>query len=121
MSNLNALQRGGAFAVFLLTGLVLLLHFPFYGYVTQRSYFQEGVGSCPNGVKALSEMGAEKFNEALALCQGRLVTDDLGIMPWHSTGALIDWFGYPLNSLICIVFITIAGFVWGWMFRSKLG
>lgn len=101
--------------------LVLLLHFPFDGYVSEYSYEVPSFTACPQGdlKQRLRELGAEKFNKAIQACQDEYVTKELPISDWRSNGAPIDWFASPTHALASILAIWVIGLVWYLSARPK--
>ncbi|MGV6953161.1 hypothetical protein [Pseudomonas chlororaphis] len=76
--NINVYQRFGIFSTLAAMLLVVLLHFPFDGYDNEYSYTIPPLTPCPRGdlLTTMREIGAEKFNEALAACQDKYVIEE---------------------------------------------
>jgi hypothetical protein len=101
--------------------MVLLLHFPFEGYVTEVTYTVPAIGvRCPGGIEAMREMGAEAYNSAITACSDKTYTKELPPEDWRSSGAIIYWFASPLHSFISIMCIFAVGVIWGWAVKSPL-
>ena len=109
--NVNSNQRLSLLATLALSVLILLLHFPFDGYVTQQSYTVPSFTACPNGdlKERLRELGAEEFNKALTACQEQLVIVELPLSGWRSNGAITDWLASPIHTLVVIISIITLG------------
>lgn len=110
----------GLFATFVAVLFVLLLHFPFDGYINEYSYTIPSFKKCPNAnIETMREMGAEKFNAAIAGCQDVAVTKQLPFSEWRSNGALIYWFSTPPHAIWVVIFIVVIGGLWQWAARPK--
>lgn len=93
--------------------LILLLHFPFDGYVTRYSYTVPSFTACPKGdlKDRLRELGAAEFNKAVTACQDKFVVADLPFAEWRSNGAVSYWFASPVHTLVAFISIVIFGAV----------
>ncbi|MGU9817584.1 hypothetical protein ACU684_19565 [Pseudomonas sp. LF135] len=101
--------------------LVLLLHFPFEGYVSEYSYSVPPLTACPKGdlVQKMRELGAEEFNKAIQACQPDFVTKELPISDWRSNGAPIYWFASPVHTFVTVLAILIIGLACFFSIRPK--
>jgi len=118
--NIYESQRFGLFAAFTAVLSVLVLHFPFDGYVTEYTYTTPSFTKCPAAnLETMRDMGAEKFNAAIKDCQDTFVTKQIPFSEWRSNGALIYWFATPFHAILAIIFIGLVGGVWLWAARPK--
>ncbi|RMU83434.1 hypothetical protein ALP22_200170 [Pseudomonas coronafaciens pv. porri] len=110
----NPHQRTALLVTLALSLLVLLLHFPFDGYVTESSSIIPSFIGCPKGdPKALlRELGAEQFNAAISACQDKYVTNELSFTSWRSNGAAIYWLTSPTHALTAVLCIIVFGLSW---------
>lgn len=117
----NSQQRVALLAALAFSLLILLLHFPFDGYVTESSYTVPSLTTCPKGdPKALlRELGAEQFNKALSACQDKFVTNELPFTEWRSNGATIYWLAFPIHALTTILSILVIGLSWFFSVRPR--
>ncbi len=122
----DAIQKGSGprwvvLTTFTLSILVLLLHFPFDGYVSEYSYTVPSFTACPQGdlKQRLRELGAEEFNKAIQACSDDYVTKEFPISDWRSNGAPIYWFASPIHALASILAIWVIGLVWYFSVRPK--
>jgi len=101
--------------------LVLLLHFPFDGYVSDYSYSIPSLTACPKGdlTEKMRELGAEEFNKAIQACQDAFVTKELPISDWRSNGAPIYWFASPVHAFVTVLAILIIGLACFFSIRPK--
>jgi hypothetical protein len=120
--SVNSNQRIALLTTVALSILIILLHFPFDGYVTQHRYIVPSFTACPKGdlKEKLRELGAEEFNKALAECQGKFVISDLPPSEWQSKGAAIYWLASPIHTLLAVISIITFGSVWFFAMRSLL-
>ncbi|MHB2242071.1 hypothetical protein [Pseudomonas monsensis] len=109
--NISSNQRLALLATLALSTLILLLHFPFDGYVTQHSYTVPSFTACPKGdlKERLRELGSEEFNKALTACQEKLIIAELPLSGWRSNGAISDWLASPTHTLVAIISIITFG------------
>lgn len=117
----NLQQRLALLTTLALSILVLLLHFPFDGYVTESSYTVPSLTACLKGdPKALlRELGAEQFNTAISACQDKYVTKELPFTDWRSNGAAIYWLTSPTHALTTILCILLLGLSWFFSVRPR--
>lgn len=110
----NSQPRVALLATMAFSILILLLHFPFDGYVTKSSYTVPSLTACPKGdpKTLLRELGARQFNKALVACQDKYVTNELPFTEWRSTGAAIYWLASPVHALATILAILVIGLSW---------
>ena len=109
--NISTNQRVTLLATLALSTLILLLHFPFEGYVTQHSYTVPSFTACPKGdlKERLRELGAEEFNKAITVCQEKFIIAELPLSGWRSNGAISDWFASPIHTLVAFISINTFG------------
>ncbi len=109
--NVSSNQRIALLTTLVLSMLILLLHFPFDGYVTQHSYTVPSLTACPEGNlrERLRELGAEAFNKTLTACQGRSVIAELPLSGWRSNGAATYWLASPTHALVAVISIVTFG------------
>ncbi|MCK9814605.1 hypothetical protein M1B35_10830 [Pseudomonas sp. MAFF 302046] len=119
--NINAHQRFALLATLAMSILVLLLHFPFDGYVTEYSYTSPSLTVCPRGdlLQKMRELGAEEFNKAMVACQDKDVPVELPMSDWRSNGAPVYWFSSPIHAIATIISILVIGLAWFFSARSK--
>lgn|GEM_PF-2707350 len=110
----NSQPRVALLATMAFSILILLLHFPFDGYVTESSYTVPSFTACPKGdpKTLLRELGAEQFNKAISACQDKIVTNELPFTEWRSTGAAVYWLASPIHALATIFAILVIGLSW---------
>ncbi|MGX5797707.1 hypothetical protein ACWHY4_28815 [Pseudomonas sp. E2-15] len=115
------IKRQVLLATLTMSLLVLLLHFPFDGYVAEYSYSVPSLTACPKGdlMQKMRELGAEEFNKAIQDCQPDFVTKELPISDWRSVGAPIYWFASPIHALVTVLAILIIGLACFFSFRPK--
>lgn len=108
-------------ATLALSILVLLLHFPFDGYVTESSYTVPSFTACPKGdpEALLRQLGAELFNTAISACQDKYVTNELPFTDWRSNGAAIYWLASPTHALTAFLCILVFGLSWFFSVRAR--
>lgn len=101
--------------------VVLLLHFPFDGYVSEYSYSVPSLTACPKGdlMQKMRELGADEFNKAIRACQDAFVTKVLPISDWRSNGAPIYWFASPVHAFVTVLAILIIGLACFFSIRPK--
>lgn len=118
--NVSSNQRIALLATLASSTLILLLHFPFDGYVTQHSYTVPSFTACPEGdlKERLRELGAEEFNKALTACQEKLVVAELPLSEWRSNGAVSYWLGSPIHTLVAVISIVVFGIACFFAMRS---
>lgn len=111
IENVNSQQRAALLATLALSILVLLLHFPFDGYVSEYSYTVPSLTACPKGdpTESLRKLGAEAFNKVISACQDEYVTKELPLTEWRSSGAAIYWLAFPMHALAVVISILIIG------------
>jgi hypothetical protein len=117
----NPQRRAALLATLALSILILLLHFPFDGYVTESNYTVPSFTVCPKGdPKALlRELGAEQFNTAISSCQDRYVTNELPFNDWRSNGAAIYWLASPTHALAAFLCTLVLGLSWFFSIRPS--
>ena len=105
------IQRAVLLGTLTMSLLVLLLHFPFDGYVAEYSYSVPPLTTCPKGdlMQKMRELGAEEFNKAIQACQPDFVTKELPFSEWRSNGSPIHWFASPIHALVTVLAILITG------------
>ncbi|MDF4205194.1 hypothetical protein P2W50_01120 [Pseudomonas protegens] len=112
-SVINKHQRIALLLTLAMTILVLLLHFPFDGYVTEITSTVPSFTRCPKAdLQTMRAMGAEEFNNALAACQEKVFVTELPISDWRSNGAPIYWFASPIHALATALSILLIGLAW---------
>ncbi|MGY1890668.1 hypothetical protein [Pseudomonas sp. SDT291_1_S447] len=118
-SAINTHQRVALLVTLAASILVMLLHFPFDGYVTKFETTLPSFTACPRGdLQSMRALGAEAFNNALAACQPKSVITELLITDWHSNGAPIFWFASLLHALATILSVLLIGLAWFFSARS---
>lgn len=111
---MNKKQRIGTCVALFLAGVVLFLHFPFYGYETLTFTMHAPTKpGCPS--IGLADENTMRTTE----CQGTMTVDELPFTSWRSYGALVDWLAFPLNALITAALIIIIGGLWAWLFKPR--
>lgn len=99
--NQNSMQRVGFFSSVGAMIVVLFIHFPFKGYYMYRN------GDCIR--RGSGFLGyCEEYERTL-----------ISFFDWHSSGAIISWFGDMTNLLVTIAFIVAVGFLWIYAFGVK--
>lgn len=93
---MNAVQKVAVFVAAVLLVGVLLLHNPWFGYVTTKQGFF---------------LGSTYVD----------VSGDLPIVDWHSADPLIPWFGSLVNCLIISTAVIGLAGLWCYLFRSSHG
>jgi len=112
-SVINKNQRIAMLLTLAMTILVLLLHFPFDGYVTEVTSAVPSFTKCPKAdLQTMRTMGVEEFNNALAACEEKVFITKLPISDWSSIGAPAYWFTSPIHALATTLSILLIGLAW---------
>ena len=122
-SRQNSVQRSGFFVSLALAVVVLLLHFPFEGYVVnQWVVIRHGTGECPRTsreeLKISTNEQIRKQIEEYRLCTDESQEQLRPFNEWRSYSPVIPWFGSVLHTLIALCFVIGLGLTWLWIFRS---
>lgn len=124
----NQMQRIGFFGAVTLAAVVIFLHFPFHGYVTQDSFTTpsstifvspecRAVNSLPVN-ELTSEQMTQRFECSKTWNESRFREEDRPFSQWESKAPVIYWFGSVVNALVTFMFVLALGGLWLWVFRS---
>lgn len=125
-SRQNAAQRQGYFGTLAIAILVLFLHFPFEGYVTEHYVVTRiGVGPCPNpGLEEIKQMSREQSRQHwddMLKCSSAEEEQFLPFTEWRSKSPISSWFSSAVHVIAAFVFVLFLGGIWLWIFRSQVG
>lgn len=124
----NPVQRIGFFVTVVLAALVLFLHFPFYGYKTDDSFFTP-----PSMIYVSEECTAIKSVNVMAMTAEQLSMNlecdikwdksryrvvDRHFSQWESNSPIIEWFGSVVHALVSLAFALSLGGLWLWVFTK---
>jgi len=128
VSNFNNIQKIGFFLTILSTLTILMLHFPFGGYV-DNTYVEENIFKykCPKleDLEEEEKLAGRKFTDRerlkkLEYCyEGQYKT--LPFNEWRSNEPIYEWFGSIVHTLSAVIFCLLMGFLFIFLFKDKAG